>query len=116
MQDKTVTIQPSGRSKPHASYIRRGIAESRHLRVGFETTWSIANGRRMRQTVHDDAILGPIGVMTRGQPSAAGPKTPVLTTTLLARVLHHDPRYGLSTLFFANGELRVPLVDAPVDS
>ncbi len=38
-----------------------------------------------------------------------------LTTSVPARVLRHDPHYGLSTLFFAGGELRVPLVDAPVD-
>lgn len=38
-----------------------------------------------------------------------------LTTSLPARVLRHDPHYGLSTLFFADGELRVPMVDAPVD-
>jgi molybdate transport system ATP-binding protein len=31
-----------------------------------------------------------------------------------ARVLRHDPELGLSTLFFAGGELRVPLVDAAV--
>ena len=34
-------------------------------------------------------------------------------TTLNARVLRHDPDLGLSTLFFGDGELRVPLVDAP---
>jgi molybdate transport system ATP-binding protein len=43
-------------------------------------------------------------------------KTPSFATTLNARVLRHDPDLGLSTLFFADGELRVPLVDAPVDS
>ena len=37
-----------------------------------------------------------------------------LTTTLNARVLHHNPELGLSTLFFEDGELRVPKVDAPV--
>jgi molybdate transport system ATP-binding protein len=36
-----------------------------------------------------------------------------LFTTLNARVLRHDPELGLSTLFFEDGELRVPLVDAP---
>ena len=39
-----------------------------------------------------------------------------LTTTLDARVLRHDTGYGLSTLFFGDGELRVPLVTAPIDS
>lgn len=39
-----------------------------------------------------------------------------LATRLEARVLRHDPAYGLSTLFFGDGELRVPLVPAPVDS
>jgi molybdate transport system ATP-binding protein len=39
-----------------------------------------------------------------------------LTTSLAARVLRHDRDYGLSTLFFADGELRVPMVDAPVDA
>ena len=70
----------------------------------------------MRQTGADDASRGPIRTMTSGQPSVVGAKPVVLATTLLARVLRHDPRYGLSTLFFENGELRVPMVDAPVDS
>lgn len=69
----------------------------------------------MRQTGADDASCGPISPVT-GQPSQAEAKPVVLATTLLARVLRHDARYGLSTLFFANGELRVPMVDAPVDS
>ena len=47
--------------------------------------------------------------------SAAG-TPPALSTTLVARVLRHDTRYGLSTLFFGDGDLRVPLVDAPVGS
>ncbi len=46
----------------------------------------------------------------------SSPKTPSLSTTIEARVLRHDVGYGLSTLFFADGELRVPLVSAPVDS
>jgi molybdate transport system ATP-binding protein len=37
-----------------------------------------------------------------------------LVTRLDARVLRHDQGYGLSTLHFADGELRAPLVDAPV--
>lgn len=41
---------------------------------------------------------------------------PAFATTLLARVLRHDPNHGLSTLFFGDGELSVPLVAAPVDS
>lgn len=36
-----------------------------------------------------------------------------LATTLHARVLRHNPDIGLSTLFFEDGELRVPKVDAP---
>jgi len=40
----------------------------------------------------------------------------VLSTVVPARVLRHDPHYALSTLFFADGELRVPMVDAPVDA
>ncbi|HMN73565.1 MAG TPA: TOBE domain-containing protein [Rhodoblastus sp.] len=39
-----------------------------------------------------------------------------IATRIPARVLRHDSRYGLSTLFFGDGELRVPLVAAPVDS
>ncbi len=35
-----------------------------------------------------------------------------LSTTLNARILHHNPRLGLSTLFFDDGELRVPWIDA----
>jgi len=33
-----------------------------------------------------------------------------------ARVLRHDPQYGMSTLFFADGELRVPMVEAAIDA
>jgi molybdate transport system ATP-binding protein len=39
-----------------------------------------------------------------------------LATTLVARVLKHDPKHGLSTLYFDDGELRVPMVGAAVDS
>ncbi len=37
-----------------------------------------------------------------------------LATTVSARVHRHDAHYGLSTLQFADGELRVPMVPAPV--
>jgi molybdate transport system ATP-binding protein len=43
-------------------------------------------------------------------------KTPFFATTLDARVLRHDEVHGLSTLYFGDGELRVPLVAVPVDS
>jgi molybdate transport system ATP-binding protein len=43
-------------------------------------------------------------------------KTPSFATTLNARVLRHDEVHGLSTLYFGDGELRVPLVPVPVDS
>jgi molybdate transport system ATP-binding protein len=43
-------------------------------------------------------------------------KSPVLVATIEARVLRHDRNVGLSTLFFADGELRVPLVEAPIDA
>src|SRR5260364_482740 len=52
--------------------------------------------------------------------TAEAPSSPasavVLSTTVPARVLRHDPKYGMSTLFFADGELRVPMVDAAIDS
>jgi molybdate transport system ATP-binding protein len=51
-----------------------------------------------------------------GQSPQAAAKQVVLSTTVPARVLRHDPQYGLSTLFFADGELRVPMVEAPVDA
>jgi molybdate transport system ATP-binding protein len=41
---------------------------------------------------------------------------PRLTTTLSARVLRHDPDLALTTLFFGDGELRVPQVPLPVDA
>jgi len=48
------------------------------------------------------------------------PKTrsvrPVLNATLSARVLTHDFDLALTTLLFADGELRVPLVDNKIDS
>ena len=43
-------------------------------------------------------------------------QTPAFATTLNARVLRHDPEHGLSTLFFGDGELRVPMVDAAINS
>lgn len=39
---------------------------------------------------------------------------PSLSTLLPARILRHDPGYGLSTLHFADGELRVPQVPLEV--
>jgi molybdate transport system ATP-binding protein len=51
--------------------------------------------------------------MTALRQIAAG-KSPPLITRLDARVLRHDEGYGLSTLHFADGELRAPLIDAPV--
>jgi molybdate transport system ATP-binding protein len=41
---------------------------------------------------------------------------PRLKTIVLARVLRHDADLGMTTLFFADGELRVPRVELPVDS
>lgn len=43
-------------------------------------------------------------------------KTPSFATTLNARVLRHDEVHGLSTLYFGDGELRVPLAAVPVNS
>ena len=63
-----------------------------------------------------DATLRPIGATMSSQAPAADDMPAVLTTTLLARVLRHDAECGLSTLFFADGELRVPIVEAPVDA
>jgi molybdate transport system ATP-binding protein len=42
--------------------------------------------------------------------------TPRLSTVILARILRHDIDLALTTLFFADGELRVPQIDLPVDS
>lgn len=39
-----------------------------------------------------------------------------ILTTVPARILRHEPAYGLSVLAFADGELRVPQIDRPVDS
>jgi molybdate transport system ATP-binding protein len=41
---------------------------------------------------------------------------PRLSTVIFARILRHDPDTGLTTLFFADGELRVPQIDLPPDS
>jgi molybdate transport system ATP-binding protein len=41
---------------------------------------------------------------------------PRLAVTLSTRVLRHDQDFALTTLFFGDGELRVPLVPVPVDS
>lgn len=44
------------------------------------------------------------------------PARPLLKTALSARVLHHDREMALTTLFFEDGELRVPLIDYPASS
>ncbi len=48
------------------------------------------------------------------------PKAPVgapfIEAVVPARVLRHDPDVGITTLFFGDGELRVPMVDHPVDA
>ncbi|WP_026607371.1 TOBE domain-containing protein [Methylocapsa acidiphila] len=41
---------------------------------------------------------------------------PVLKTALPARVLNHDRDMALTTLFFEDGELRVPIIDSPIGS
>lgn len=41
---------------------------------------------------------------------------PNLKTTLSARVMRHDDVLALTTLFFADGELRVPRIDFPVET
>ena len=41
---------------------------------------------------------------------------PRLATAIFARILRHDSDLGMTTLFFADGELRVPEIDLPVDS
>ncbi len=53
--------------------------------------------------------------MTKNFP-APGARSIKISTQLSARVLRHDRAYGLSTLFFGDGELRVPMVAAPVGS
>jgi molybdate transport system ATP-binding protein len=57
--------------------------------------------------------------ISRAKPDAGkslAAKTPSFATTLNARVLCHDTVHGLSTLYFGDGELRVPLVAVPVES
>lgn len=65
--------------------------------------------------------------LSDGKVEAAGPLEQIMARPELApilgrfeagaildcTVLHHDPGYGLSTLAFADGQLRVPLVDLP---
>jgi molybdate transport system ATP-binding protein len=41
---------------------------------------------------------------------------PRLVSRLSARVLRHDADLGLTTLYFSDGELRVPAIDAPLHS
>lgn len=53
----------------------------------------------------EDAELGP--------PFSLSPR---LATLLSARVLRHDPELALTTLFFGDGELRVPQVPLPIDA
>lgn len=51
-----------------------------------------------------------------GVPGNQVRKPPRLSTIIFARILRHDPELGMTTLFFADGELRVPEIDLPVDS
>jgi len=44
------------------------------------------------------------------------PARPRLFSRLSARVLRHDTELGLTTLYFQDGELRVPLIDVPAQS
>ena len=53
----------------------------------------------------EDAELGP--------PFSLPPR---LATMLSARVLRHDTELALTTLYFGDGELRVPQVPLPVDA
>ncbi len=48
-------------------------------------------------------------------PNPAG-LPPRFRTIIFARILRHDPELGMTTLFFADGELRVPEIGHPVDS
>jgi molybdate transport system ATP-binding protein len=41
---------------------------------------------------------------------------PRLAAQLSTRILRHDPELALTTLFFGDGELRVPLIALPVNS
>jgi molybdate transport system ATP-binding protein len=41
---------------------------------------------------------------------------PFIEAVILARVLRHDTQVGMTTLFFGDGELRVPMVDHPLDA
>jgi molybdate transport system ATP-binding protein len=48
--------------------------------------------------------------------SKTRPSRPRLLSRLSARVLRHDPELGLTTLYFQDGELRVPSIDVPEQS
>ncbi|MFD2182996.1 TOBE domain-containing protein [Rhodoplanes azumiensis] len=50
------------------------------------------------------------------QPATTAAPPVAFSTTLDARVLRHDPQWGMSTLYVGDGELRVPMVAAPVDT
>ncbi len=41
---------------------------------------------------------------------------PRLSTAIFARILRHDRDLALTTLFFEDGELRVPMIDLPIDA
>lgn len=44
------------------------------------------------------------------------PTVSPLKTTVYARILRHDPDVAMTTVFFEDGELRLPLIDLPVGS
>jgi len=91
---------------------------------GLPDQWAV---RRLHHDIRlseqpDSARIRCIGVQRR--PSDAGLHAYCiaacsmirLSTILHARVLEHDPKSGLTTLYFDGGEMRVPRIDAPVDS
>lgn len=54
-----------------------------------------------------------MAMLERSKTPASRPR---LLSRLSARVLRHDAELGLTTLYFQDGELRVPLIDVPEQS
>lgn len=68
----------------------------------------------MKHGVTSGAV--PIVVTTMLERAKKQTSRPVLVTKLSALVLRHEAEMGLTTLYFEDGELRIPLIEAPENS
>ena len=111
-------------------------AERRYIARGHSSNWLRIQCRetdnrryaapKVERPRHGELLVpDPVSMLTSNASETWHERPPLaaweiqdsaFATTLNARVLRHDPEHGLSTLFFGDGELRVPMVDAAINS